>query len=247
MPWNRLSSMLLVLLALASSPFTASAQPEDWALCGQEGDVCRFSGGAELMLRFGANGHYAFRITRDDQQACTANAFGVDPAPDARKHCDVSVNWRRNDRYRGWQAAGTTQGEWTVCANEGDICRVPGNAVVRYGADGRYAERNTDRDLGCNNAMFGDPMEGAAKQCAFKRVAAAPPREASNKRRSLPWAPCAREGERCEFRGPAIVRYGVTERFFYEEGYDGMRCANESFGEDPAPGREKHCDILKMN
>jgi len=243
---NRLFSILLALLTLAGLPRSAAAQPEDWALCGQEGEVCRFSGGSEVLLRFGANGHYAFRVTRDEQQACTADAFGVDPAPGARKHCDVSVNWRRDARYRSWQPMGSTQGDWTVCANEGDVCRVAGTAVVRYGTDGRYAERNTDRDLVCNNAMFGDPTEGMAKQCAYKRVAnAAPP--APGKRRSLPWAPCAREGERCEFRGPAIVRYGVAERFFYEEGYDGMRCANESFGEDPAPGREKHCDILKMN
>ena len=233
------TAFLLALAALLTLPMTASAQPEDWAVCAEEGQTCRING--EAMVRFGANGRYAFRVTRD-QQACTVDAFGSDPALNARKRCEVSMNWRNQARYRGWQSAGSNQGEWVICANEGDVCRVPAETVVRYGVDGRYAERKVTRDIACDNGVFGDPMAGTAKQCAYKRV-----RDDGNRPRGLPWKPCAREGDRCEFRGPAIVRYGTPSRYFYEEGNDGLRCANESFGEDPAPGKEKRCDVLQVN
>ena len=239
-----LPAALLALVAfVALLPSAAKAQPEDWAICAQEGEVCRTRGDA--LVRFGAEGHFAFRVTHD-QQPCTVDNFGSDPLPNRHKRCEVSVNWRNQPRYRNWQTAGASQGEWTLCANEGDLCPLPpGEFVVRYGADGRYSEIKTNREIACNNGIFGDPMEGAAKQCAFKRANG----EGANAgaRPGLTWVPCAREGERCEFRGPAMVRYSAGRRAFYAEGFDGMVCINESFGQDPAAGQSKHCDLLRPN
>ncbi|WP_077035333.1 hypothetical protein [Pelomonas sp. KK5] len=253
-----MASMVRLLAAFALAlAAPAWAQPEDWFACAPEGEVCKIGG--DSLVRFGSAGRYAYRIASEDQP-CTVATFGHDPAPKAAKRCEVFPGWRRHARYREWLQMGSTQGDWTVCANEGDTCRLPGEGFVRYGAEGRYAERKAVAEVGCNSALFGDPMAGIAKQCAYQLTrtgaavaqaartqAAAPAPAPLSIRRILPWKPCSREGERCEFRGPAIVRFGVPGRYFIEEGFDGMRCVSESFGEDPAPGREKRCEILKID
>jgi hypothetical protein len=53
---------------------------------------------------------------------------------------------------------------------------------------------------------------------------------------------CAREGQFCEFRGPAIVRYGAAGRFVRRQGVNGLPCNNQVFG-DPAVGLTKACYI----
>jgi hypothetical protein len=53
---------------------------------------------------------------------------------------------------------------------------------------------------------------------------------------------CAREGQFCEFRGQAIVRYGAAGRYVRRQGINGLPCNNQTFG-DPAVGLEKACYI----
>lgn len=56
---------------------------------------------------------------------------------------------------------------WTQCATESEVCIVPGPRQVRYGGDGKYAYRNVDSPVGCNNANFGDPAVGLVKTCQY--------------------------------------------------------------------------------
>lgn len=304
LPLFRPGAALAVLLLLVAAPQAARAQ-SDWVFCAEEGQTCQVSG--EAMVRFGSEGRYTFRVTRN-HQPCDVGAFGSDPAPGRRKQCDVSVKWRGDPRYRGWRDAGANAGDghwrhcavegdvcvvngsarvrfgvqgryamrqvtgrspcaisafgdpapgvpktcevedtsgWVLCANEGDMCWVPGSARVRYGAEGQYAERSASQSIACNNALFGDPRPGVAKQCEYKLGAGAAGPGALPAR-GLPWEPCAREGDRCNFRGPGMVRYGAAGRYVYQEAQSGLQCGNETFGGDPAPGVDKQCELLRM-
>ena len=70
---------------------------------------------------------------------------------------------------------------FTPCANENQTCTFTGTQQVIYGADtkagggtGAYAVQIATGSIGCNNATFGDPLSGTAKQCFYRAVPAAP-------------------------------------------------------------------------
>ncbi len=55
------------------------------------------------------------------------------------------------------------------------------------------------------------------------------------------WIPCANEGERCEFRGTAQVRFGSSGIYNTMTLTSGTECTIAIFG-DPAPGKTKGCE-----
>jgi hypothetical protein len=224
---------------VASGP----AQAQDWSRCAGEGQVCRVSG--ESLVRYGVEGRYAFRLVRD-RVRCDNEQFGGDPAPNLRKQCEVSVNWRQDSRYRGWREPGRRyDGDWRLCANENELCRPPAGATqVRYGADGRYEVRDVvrGRAVMCSNRVFGDPAPDVFKQCEYSLASGRPEVPGGGRGE---WDFCAREGANCDFRGRAEVRYGVDGQYVYREASGGLTCINEVFNADPAPGRPKHCEIRR--
>lgn len=66
-------------------------------------------------------------------------------------------------------------GTWTHCANEGEICNLPGNGQVRYGANGVYATQSASNSIECSNATFGDPTPGVVKACDYLIGSPPPP------------------------------------------------------------------------
>jgi hypothetical protein len=56
---------------------------------------------------------------------------------------------------------------WTVCAQEGDTCKVKTTAQVRYGAASSFFYRDVKGAVACTSAVFGDPLPGVAKTCSF--------------------------------------------------------------------------------
>jgi len=142
------------------------------------------------------------------------------------------------------------------CANEGGICRLPYPTQVIYGARGRTTARFFDRQaVPCSNRLFGDPAPGREKACYF--VARGGGDYGDNNYGdnnygdddygSRPdrggWAVCAREGEFCDFRGRAMVRYGARGQYAQDVFRNGVRCGNDAFGDDPAPGARKRCYV----
>jgi Domain of unknown function (DUF1996) len=70
---------------------------------------------------------------------------------------------------------------WTQCANEGQVCRLPGAdneaRKIRYGTTDQYVERIFFKanhwlgDVRCSTAVFGrDPAPGQAKRCEYSSV-----------------------------------------------------------------------------
>jgi Glucose / Sorbosone dehydrogenase len=136
---------------------------------------------------------------------------------------------------------------WVLCANEGEVCRLPsaGNYTVLYGADSTSG-RSTTRDfsnvssVGCNNAVFGDPAFLVVKKC-FYAVAAPPPPPPGS------WTLCSTENGTCVLPGLGnyTILYGadatsgrsVTRSF---QGVSSVECNNGVFG-DPAFLIVKQC------
>lgn len=232
------ATLAVALGGVFGAPAEARAQT-DWARCANEGQTCRVDG--EALVRYGTEGHYTFRLVRG-RVRCGNDQFGGDPAPGQVKQCEVSADWRSDERYRGWRDPGRrADREWRFCANENELCRPPAGATrVRYGADGRYEVRSVSRNaVMCSNRVFGDPAPDIFKQCEYSLASGRP--ESTGRA----WEHCAREGEACDFRGPARVRYGVDGHYVFREASGGLPCTNEAFQADPAPGQSKHCQVLR--
>ena len=45
------------------------------------------------------------------------------------------------------------QAQWQPCANQDEVCRFKGEALVRYGADGRYAFQVARNRINCESAI----------------------------------------------------------------------------------------------
>lgn len=233
-PTARAAAGLATALLLAAP--AAHAQ-SDWRVCAQENQTCRIDG--EALVRFGTDGRWAFRVAKD-RIDCEVDDFG-DPAPGQIKRCEASVRWRDEQRYRHWNREGWAPRDgWVFCSYEGEWCKPPGPARIRYGAEGRYAEREANGAVRCSNAIFGDPLRDVAKACEYRLA----PSAALPANLAPQWQPCAPEGQRCAFRGAAVVRYGGNGRWVMLEDRDGIACRNEAFGVDPLPGQVKRCELL---
>ena len=136
-------------------------------------------------------------------------------------------------------APSAAQAQWQRCAGQDEICRFNGEALVRYGADGRYAFRVARNRVICDQQEFGDPAFGQAKQCDFSFDLSQ--RGNSEPTASDGWTYCAGEGELCRFAGRARVRYGADNRYVYRNAAGGIRCAVDVFS-DPAYGVRKTCE-----
>jgi hypothetical protein len=128
---------------------------------------------------------------------------------------------------------------WVFCANEGEVCKTPEFAVVRYGIDSSYRTKLVMNSVGCSNSAFGDPIIGAKKSCYYHQVS---PRQLAT---SPSWTLCANEGERCKFDGLKKVKYGAGQRYRSQYSADGIDCSNSVFG-DPASGIVKHCYVADV-
>jgi hypothetical protein len=140
-----------------------------------------------------------------------------------------------------WFAPASAHAQWQPCASQGEICRFEGQALVRYGAEGRYAFRVARDRVICDHLEFGDPAYGVPKACDVNYdlngrdgdSVAAPGLDG--------WTYCASEGQLCRFDGRARVRYGADNRYVYRNAANNVRCAVDVFG-DPAFGVHKTCE-----
>jgi len=233
----RVLGLAVVALPLAS-PSPAQAQ---WQPCANQDEVCRFKG--EALVRYGAEGRYAFQVARN-RINCDVRDFGGDPAEGVRKRCDYNYDLSRRETGGSPSSRG-----WTHCAGENEYCRVPGTARMRYGVDNRYVYRTVTGGVQCSVRVFGDPAKGVNKTCEYQGAGGrdeyrgAGGRDDNNAGNGRGWEYCGNEGDRCAFRGPGEVRYGINGKFVVRRATDGMPCGLSAFGQDPAPGEHKQCFV----
>lgn len=71
--------------------------------------------------------------------------------------------------------SGVNAGGWLDCAKEWGTCNVPGNASVRFGANGAWITQKAATAIACTNAAFGrDPAYGLLKFCQYQIANTAP-------------------------------------------------------------------------
>jgi hypothetical protein len=147
---------------------------------------------------------------------------------------------------------------WTLCASENGTCTFTGTMTVRYGAGTSWFYRVATNSIACNNATFGDPINGTAKSCYYSPNGPTPtPNGPTNTptRTSTPsgptntftptptginWTLCAQENGTCTFTGTMTVRYGAGTSWFYRVATNSIACNNATFG-DPINGTAKAC------
>lgn len=125
--------------------------------------------------------------------------------------------------------------QWRECAREGQICRLDGRGVVRYGVDGQWASRAMNGNVMCSNDVFGDPAPQQVKRCEVRS-------DGGGNNNAKGWVFCAAEGEVCHLRGSAEVRFGADQKYTVRRAFNRIECDVESFG-DPVYGRTKHCEV----
>lgn len=104
------------------------------------------------------------------------------------------------------------QAQWQPCANQDEVCRFKGEALVRYGAEGRYAFQVARNRINCDVRDFGgDPAEGVRKRCDYNYDLSR--RDTGAAPSSRGWTHCAGENEYCRVPGTARMRYGVDNRY----------------------------------
>lgn len=208
----------------------------EWGFCAGEGERCSVRGWG--VVRYGTDGRYYFREVRNATLRCDNSMFG-DPYRRKSKQCEV-----RYYSDSGWGGGSGGDYGWTRCASEGRICRVNGRATVRYGADGRFYEREVRGEVLCSNQAFGDPAPGRSKYCEMRGGGDSGGSGGSGwGGGSADWQYCATEDGFCSLPGRATVRFGTAGRFT-ERSYRGgsVSCSVREFG-DPARGKKKHCEF----
>lgn len=208
-----------------------------WQTCAEEGGVCNFRGSRNV--RYGVPGNYISGHTSNGVE-CSNRAFGTDPAPGTRKHCQVAdegghsggnnrPSWNQEERG----------GHWQLCAEEGDVCRVPREATVRFGVNGQYAHAaNVQQRIPCTVEVFGDPARGEHKRCEYTVPS-------NSNRRDDSWVLCAQEGGECRVPRTTSVRFGADGAYkTIRNVTGGIACNTGTFG-DPVKGTPKQCEYAR--
>ena len=129
---------------------------------------------------------------------------------------------------------GGASAAWTTIAGEGQSFTVNGTQTVRYGSGSNWVTRTLSGSGVCSNEFFGsDPAPGVVKECQVIGSASAPPT----------WTTIAGEGESFMVSGTQTVRYGSGSSWVTRTLTGGGVCSNEFFGNDPAYGVVKACQV----
>ncbi len=146
-----------------------------WTQCASENGTCTVP--STMVVRYGANNSWFYRVVTGSI-ACNNSTWG-DPISGTAKACYYSpngptptggtgvTNTRTPTRTRTRTTTGTGGITWTQCASENGTCTFSGTMTVRYGAGSSWYYRVATGSIACNNATFGDPIQGTAKACYY--------------------------------------------------------------------------------
>lgn len=240
--------------AVTGGGVTVTGPSYEWRNCAGEGGTC--NGPANSTFRYGVGDRWLTRTMRASL-LCSAAAFG-DPAPGQAKSCQILASLNPAvTRAPGTvptqtptpgptptpPASNLPSGTWTQCAVEGQTCNVPAGTTLRYGANSRYVVRTVTGATFCDNAVFGDPLEGTNKTCdrLTPPVTPSPTPTPTPTPGGGSWVECAKESETCTVAAGTIVRYGIKGIYATRTAGGPIGCNNETFG-DPVVGTVKACD-----
>jgi hypothetical protein len=170
--------------------------PNDWVYCSEENKTCSFTG--KKLVRYGNSGVFEYKEV-ENSVSCSNSVFG-DPIKSVKKFCHI-----KNIPYT-----------WVFCANESSKCTFSGVTVVKYGTETYFNYKYASTSIDCNNATFGDPINGKKKYCYYMA--------------EDDYSDCASENQTCSFKGTNIVRFGSGASWAYKEIVDSTPCTTSIFG-----------------
>jgi RHS repeat-associated protein len=125
---------------------------------------------------------------------------------------------------------------WSTVAAEGAAISISGTQTVRFGKGVTFVQKSVVSTGQCTATFFGsDPAPGVVKQC--DQLIASPPANQT-------WNSIAVEGAAVIVTGTQTVRFGVGTSWIQRSITSTGQCTAAFFGNDPAPGVLKQCDLL---
>lgn len=222
------------------SSSSSSYNPQEeivWKHCANNKADCIpynfISGGTQV--RYGteqAGGKWTYKYVSNPKK-CNNDNFG-DPHPEGyTKSCQYLV-------------PPSYAPKWEYCANEGQTCKVgSGLKAVRYGRNKHWRSKNVSGNVNCNDATFGDPINGKSKTCEIMSIASSSPLD-------YEWVYCggAKHEDICTVGSSAVVRLGTdngkTGDFYsYRFVRDSIKCKNSNFGDPIDDTSGKECWYLR--
>ncbi len=224
--------------------------PPGYTFCAKQGERCRFLGMKDVA--YGAyetnipnRGFFIYKYGISGGIDCNDGTFGEDPLYGA-KAC-----YTKDSRDHRVDPVGPPG--YTLCARYGQRCQFRGTADVAYGADGKFSYRRISNGIDCQEGWpfaFKEPAPNVAfsdHACYVKLLNVVPtpatpesPSVPIRDHRGDPVGPsgytfCAKQGQRCHFRGTMDVAYGGYGRdkghFAYKNGISGgIDCNDDAFG-----------------
>lgn len=136
--------------------------PSNASTCAQEGQVCTLPAGSTASVWYGKGNKWHVQEALTGTVNCNNAKFG-DSNPGVRKECRYVVTSTGEDKL-------VPPAHAQDCAREGQVCVLPAGstATVWYGARDKWRfQRDRKDSVNCNNATFGDPIEGVVKRCQY--------------------------------------------------------------------------------
>jgi hypothetical protein len=178
-----------------SDPFPTDSSNNangNWVHCANEWRTCDLP--AQALVRYGANDTYVFK-TATNSIRCTNSAFGnpiniikscdyllsdtndfdgdgvadnIDAFPnDITESVDTDGDgFGDNSDPFPADSSNNAEGNWVHCAYEWFTCKLPSQALVRYGTNGIYVFQTASESIRCTNNTFGNPIN-RIKSCDY--------------------------------------------------------------------------------
>ena len=210
---------------------SSAYNPQDemvWTYCASEGGTCSLWGKTvgSSQVRYGnSDGGWGYKAITGSV-ACNSSIWG-DTAPKKHKTCE-------------YLATPSFAPKWSSTVNENQTFTLVAPEDVRFGFNADWSVAHVSGNVVCNKATFGD-NSSSGKTCETMVDIGTPPL-------NYEYVHCAEEGQRCEFSGSAVVRYGYAAGsalfYVYNIARDGVTCNNAIAG-DPLHNVPKSCDYIR--
>ena len=243
----------LALTALISGETSAATT---WTTVANE--YQQFSVSGTKTVRYGAGSSWVQK-SLSGTQTCSNQTFGKDPAYGLAKVCQVGTTTTSTSGTTSTSTTPTTSTTttttWSTVANEYASFSLSGTKTVRYGAGSSWIQKALAGTQYCSNETFGsDPARGVAKICQVATTTTSTSTgttsgtttgstSTTTTTPTATWSTVATEYASFSLSSTKTVRYGAGSSWIEKSLSGTQSCTNETFGNDPAYGLAKVCQV----
>ena len=236
----RVTTLAICLLAV---PILVTAGEESFP-CADENHLCTLPSTYDYYATsYGSDDRAIVFSTKNVNVIPCSNDLGEPSGPVVKRCRAVEIHPKPQENF-------------VKCADEGGVCPVTVSAgayrLARFGTPqgDHWLYNNVASNFDCRIGGFGlhiEPAGGVKKVCQLSTASIPPFQSGSPKAR---WQTCAAEHQDCKPEtgaGTYLIRYGAGEGWAYRTLVgNGLICANDTFGIDPAGGSVKSCQYFQI-